>query len=166
MCWTPSKIQAAPRIVSLVGSRTRELVTYSETCRQARSVSLAVSPIQGCSQDALSPLSRRWDAVDINILCHLISVGAREPTIGAHVTLWFLMTILSPPVMACQIIDVSGPNISIVVIAICLLINSRRHWARTSCVTFTTGCPSCMKPVWDLATQGSLTVSAKRSVHG
>jgi hypothetical protein len=49
-------------------------------------------------------------AVDINILCHLISAGAREPAIGAHVTVWFLMIILSPPVMACQIIDVSGPQ--------------------------------------------------------
>jgi hypothetical protein len=48
--------------------------------------------------------------VDINILCHLISAGAREPAIGAHVTVWFLMSILSPPVMACQIIDVSGPQ--------------------------------------------------------
>jgi hypothetical protein len=49
-------------------------------------------------------------SVDINILCHLISVWAREPTIGAHVTAWFLMIILSPSVMACQIIDVSGPQ--------------------------------------------------------
>jgi hypothetical protein len=48
------------------------------------------------------------ECVDINILCHLISAWAREPTIGARVTVWFLMIILSPPVMACQIIDVSG----------------------------------------------------------
>ncbi len=31
--------------------------------------------------------------VDINILCHLISVGARVPKIGARVTVWFLMII-------------------------------------------------------------------------
>src|SRR5882757_416914 len=30
----------------------------------------------------------------------------------------------------------------------------------------TTGWPSCMKSVSDVATQGSLTVSAKRSAHG
>jgi hypothetical protein len=47
-------------------------------------------------------------AVDINILCHLISAGKREPTIGAHVTLWVLTVIPSPPVMAYRIVNVSG----------------------------------------------------------
>src|SRR5882724_162282 len=51
-----------------------------------------------------------WAGVDINILCHPISAGAREPSVGAHVTVWFLRVILSPPVMVCQAIDVSGPQ--------------------------------------------------------
>jgi hypothetical protein len=48
--------------------------------------------------------------VDINIVCHLISAGKREPTIGAHVTLWCLISISSPPVMAYRIINFSGPK--------------------------------------------------------
>jgi hypothetical protein len=49
--------------------------------------------------------------VDIKILRHLIPVGVRKPLIGAHVTLWFLMTILLPPVIARPIIDVSGSQL-------------------------------------------------------
>ena len=48
--------------------------------------------------------------VDINIVCHLISAGKRAPKIGAHVTLWFLTGISSPPVMAYRIINFSGPK--------------------------------------------------------
>jgi RmuC family len=49
-------------------------------------------------------------AVDINIVCHLISAGKREPKIAAYVTLWFLISISSPPVMAYRIINFSGPK--------------------------------------------------------
>jgi hypothetical protein len=49
-------------------------------------------------------------AVDINIVCHLISAGKREPTIGAYVTLGFLISIPSPPVTAYRVINFSGPK--------------------------------------------------------
>jgi hypothetical protein len=53
-------------------------------------------------------LSCRKVDVDINIVCHLISAGKREPTIGAYVTLGFLISIPSPPVTAYRIINLSG----------------------------------------------------------
>jgi hypothetical protein len=49
-------------------------------------------------------------AVDINIVCHLISAGKREPTIGAYITLGFLISIPSPPVTAYRVINFSGPK--------------------------------------------------------
>jgi hypothetical protein len=48
--------------------------------------------------------------VDINIVCHLISAGKREPTIGAYVTPGFLVGISSPPVTAYRIVNFSGPK--------------------------------------------------------
>src|SRR6266404_2894415 len=47
-------------------------------------------------------------AVDVNIVCHLISAGKREPTIGAYVTLRFLISISSPPVTVYRIVNFSG----------------------------------------------------------
>jgi hypothetical protein len=58
-----------------------------------------VEPLADLLPDALELTS----AVDINIVCHLISAGKREPKIGAHVTLSFLTSIASPPVMAYRI---------------------------------------------------------------
>jgi hypothetical protein len=60
-------------------------------------------------QQAVSSDGRAVRAsVDINILCHLISAGAIEPAICAHVTDGFLSTIFQLPVMACQIINPCG----------------------------------------------------------
>jgi hypothetical protein len=75
-----------------------------------RSVDSVHSSINGSEAAHTSDSEVSNPDVDINTLCHLISVGAREPAIGAHVTVWFLTIILSPPVLACQIIDVSGPQ--------------------------------------------------------
>jgi hypothetical protein len=69
-------------------------------------------------------------AVDINILCHLISVWAREPTIDAHVTVWFLSIIFYLQLWHVRSSTFPAPNISIVDVANCLFINSRCHDSR------------------------------------
>jgi hypothetical protein len=72
-------------------------------------------------------LSGRADTVDINILCHLISIRRQSPQFAQRVSLWFLTIIFSPPDLHVSSSTIPGSNISTVAVATSFLINKRRR---------------------------------------